>query len=425
MTADILHHGHINVIEHGRKYGDVVVGLLTDQAVSKFKRIPYLEYEHRKRIIENIVGVVRVTPQEEWDYAPNLMKLRPDYMVHGDDWLEGPQREYRRRAFAAMSQWGGQIIEIPYTHGVSSARLDEQERKLGTTPSIRLRQFRRQLSATGFARVLEVHSPLCGLIVETVEAERDGFPVRFDAMWSSSLTDSTVRGKPDIEAIDHTARLSGINELFEVTTKPLLYDADTGGRSEHFGFTVRSLERMGVSGVIIEDKTGLKKNSLLGNDVAQRQDSIENFTNKIAVGKAAQVTDDFLIIGRIESLVLNAGLDDALTRAAAYVEAGADGVMIHGRHKDPAEIFGFCERFRARDADSLVVAVPTSYNSVYEKSLADRGVNVVIYANHLLRASYPAMSRVARSILESGRSLEADAECMSIDAILKLIPGTI
>jgi phosphoenolpyruvate phosphomutase / 2-hydroxyethylphosphonate cytidylyltransferase len=425
MTADILHHGHINIIEHGRKYGDVIIGLLTDRAVSRFKRLPYLEYEHRKRILENIAGVAKVIPQEDWDYAPNLRLLRPDFMVHGSDWLEGPQGEFRRRAYEAMSGWGGQIIEIPYTRGVSSARLDMQMRALGTTPDIRLRQLRRQVNAAGLARVMEVHSPLCGLIVETLEAEREGRPVRFDAMWSSSLTDSTVRGKPDIEALDHTARLSGINDLFEVTTKPLLYDADTGGRIEHFTFTVRSLERMGVSGVIIEDKTGLKKNSLLGSTVAQSQDSIEVFSKKIAAGKAAQVTDDFMIIGRIESLILNAGLDDALRRARAYVEAGADGIMIHGRDKTPAEIFEFCDRFRATDKDTLVVAVPTAYNSVYESELADRGVNIVIYANHLLRASYPAMSRVARAILENGRSLEADEQCMSVDQILKLIPGTI
>ena len=425
MTADIIHHGHINIIEHGRKYGDVTIGLLTDRAVSRFKRLPYLEYGHRKRILENIAGVTKVIPQEDWDYAPNLRLVRPDFMIHGSDWLEGPQSEFRRRAYEAMSGWGGQIIEIPYTPGVSSARLDAQMRALGTTPDIRLRQLRRQVKAAGFVRVMEVHSPLCGLIVETLEAEREGRPVRFDAMWSSSLTDSTVRGKPDIEALDHTARLSGINDLFEVTTKPLLYDADTGGRIEHFTFTVRSLERMGVSGVIIEDKTGLKKNSLLGSTVEQCQDSVEGFAKKIAAGKAAQVTDEFMIIGRIESLILDAGLDDALLRARAYVDAGADGIMIHGRDKTPAEIFAFCDRFRATDKDTLVVAVPTAYNSVYEHELADRGVNIVIYANHLLRASYPAMARVARAILENGRSLEADTQCMSVDEILKLIPGTI
>jgi phosphoenolpyruvate mutase len=425
MTADILHHGHINVIEVGRKYGDVVIGLLTDRAVSKFKRLPYLEYEYRKRILENIAGVKSVVPQDEWDYVENLRKMRPDYMVHGDDWAVGPLQKYRERAFEAMAEWGGKIIEVPYTTGVSSERLDIQVRELGTTPSIRLRQLRRQLNASGFVRALEVHSPLCGLIVETLTANRNDFLVRFDAMWSSSLTDSTVRGKPDIEALDHTARLAGINDLFEVTTKPLLYDADTGGRLEHFCFTVRSLERMGVSAVIIEDKIGLKKNSLLGNDVAQQQDAVEAFSAKIAAGKAAQVTGDFMIIGRIESLILDAGIDDALMRAQAYVAAGADGVMIHSRKKDPAEIFQFCDRFRKIDGSTVLVVVPTSFNSVYESEFEERGVNVVIYANQLLRASYPAMSGVARTILENGRCLEVDQQCMPVSEILRLIPGTV
>jgi phosphoenolpyruvate mutase len=424
MTADILHHGHINVIEVGRKYGQIVIGLLTDEAVSKFKRLPYLEYHHRKRILENIVGVKDVVPQMEWDYSPTLRRLRPEFMIHGDDWLSGPQRIYRTRAFEAMAEWGGQIIEVPYTEGVSSQRLDAQVRALGTTASIRLRQLRRQIAASGFVRALEVHSPLCGLIVETVTAEYDGRPVRFDAMWSSSLTDSTVRGKPDIEALDHSARFAGINELFEVTTKPLLYDADTGGRAEHFAYKVRSLERMGVSAVVLEDKMGLKKNSLLGEDVVQQQESIESFSEKIGAGKAAQVTEDFAIIGRIESFIANAGCDDALIRAREYVAAGADGIMIHSRRADPQEIFEFCDRFRRQESEAILVAVPTTYNKVYEHELTARGVNVVIYANHLLRASYPAMVQVAQTILRNGRCQEANPLCMSISDILRLIPGT-
>ena len=425
MTADILHHGHINVIEVGRKYGDVVIGLLTDKAAAKYKRLPYLEYEFRKRILENIEGVKAVIPQAEWDDVPNLRKLKPEFMIHGDDWTVGPQRKYREHALEAMAEWGGQVIEVPYTEGVSSERLSAQNLALGTTPTIRLRQLRRQLNATGFVRVLEVHSPLCGLIVDNLVVERESLPVRFDAMWSSSLTDSTVRGMPDIEAVDHTARLAGINNLFEVTTKPLIYDADTGGRREHFSFTVRSLERMGVSCVIIEDKIGLKKNSLLGNDVTQQQDTVEDFCAKIAAGKSAQVTSDFMIIGRVESLILDAGMEDALLRAHAYVNAGADGIMIHSRKKDPAEIFEFCDKFRAVNNDALLVVVPTSFNSVYEKELEAHGVNVVIYANQMLRSSYPAMLNTARTILENGRCLEVDAKCMPVNEILNLIPGTV
>jgi phosphoenolpyruvate phosphomutase / 2-hydroxyethylphosphonate cytidylyltransferase len=422
MTADILHHGHINVIETGRRYGDVVIGLLTDQAVSRYEQLPYLEYRHRKRILENISGVKQVIPQEEWDYGPNLRKIRPDYMIHGNDWVTGPQRRYRDQAFAAMAEWGGEIIEVPCTEDEDPERPERQARPPGTTPTRRLRQLRRQLAACGFVRVLEVHSPLCGLIAEAATAEHDGRPARFDAMWSSSLVDSTVRGKPDIEALDHSARFAALNELFEVTTKPLLYDADTGGRVEHFAFTVRSLERMGVSAAIIEDKTGLKRNSLHGTDVSQQQESIENFCRKIHAGKAAQVTNDFAVIGRIESLILNAGLDDALTRAREYVAAGADGIVIHSRSRDPGEIFAFCDRFRKVDAGTMLVAIPTSYNGVYEHELEARGVNVVIYANHLLRAAYPAMMDAARTILEHGRCQEVDKRCMSVDEILRLIP---
>lgn len=424
MTADILHHGHIGVIETGRGYGDVVIGLLTDRAASRFNGAPYLEYRHRKRILENISGVKEVIPQEDWDYGPNLRKLRPDYMIHTTDWLAGPQRRYRDEAFAAMAEWGGEIIEVPCAEDVGAARPDPRAQAPGTTPTDRLRRLRRQLAACGFVRVLEVHSPLCGLIAEAASAEHDGRPVRFDAMWSSSLVDSTVRGKPDIEALDHSTRFAALNELFEVTTKPLLYDADTGGRVEHFAFTVRSLERLGVSAVIIEDKTGLKRNSLHGLDVSQQQESIENFCRKICAGKAAQVTGDFAVIGRIESLILNAGLDDAVVRAREYVAAGADGIMIHSRSRDPGEIFAFCDRFRKADADTILVAIPTSYNGVYEHELEARGVNVVIYANQLLRAAYPAMMDVARTILKNGRCLEADALCMSVDEILRLIPVT-
>jgi phosphoenolpyruvate mutase len=317
------------------------------------------------------------------------------------------------------------IVDIPRYQEIVSSQLDHQFPAFGTTPTIRLRRLRQQLAVSSFIRVLEVHSPLCGLIVETATAERDGERISFDAMWSSSLTDSAVRGKPDIEALDHSVRFSGINELFEVTTKPLLYDADTGGRAEHFAYKVRSLERMGVSAVILEDKKGLKKNSLLGTDVVQRQETIEKFCEKICVGKAAQVTTDFAIIGRIESLITNAGLKDALVRAREYVAAGADGIMIHSNRNDPAEVFEFCDRFRKENAEAILVVVPTSYNSVYEHEFAARGVNVVIYANQLLRASYPAMEQVARIILEYGRAQESDPSCMSVKEILRLIPGTI
>lgn len=423
MVAEVPLESQMNVIETARRYGDVVIGLLTDPARTKIDGVLHPNYQYRKRILENIAGVKEVVSQQNSDYLLSLRRLRPDYLICGDEWHGEVHSSHREEALAAMLEWRGQIIEIAYASGASD-RLPVFDVVLGTTPTVRLRQLRRQLAGSGFVRVLEVHSPLSGLIVESIAAERDGRSVGFDAMWSSSLVDSTVRGKPDTEAVDHSARFAGINDLFEVTTKPLIYDADTGGRAEHFAFTVRSLERLGVSAVIVEDKIGLKRNSLLGNDVTQTRESVENFCHKISVGKAAQATGDFAIIGRIESFILNAGLDDALFRAREYVAAGADGIMIHSRSKEPDEIFAFCEKFRKADTETFLVAVPTSYSGVYEHELRARGINVVIYANHLLRAAYPAMMQVARAILENSRCREADSLCMSVDSILRLIPGT-
>jgi phosphoenolpyruvate phosphomutase / 2-hydroxyethylphosphonate cytidylyltransferase len=343
-------------------------------------------------------------------------------VVHGDDWRTGVQRETRQRVIDALHEWGGELVEVPYTEGISSTQLNESVKQIGTTPSVRLSRLRRLLDTKPIVRLMEAHNGLTGLIVETAQAERDGLTVEFDGMWSSSLTDSTSRGKPDIEAVDISSRLQNINDIFEVTTKPLVFDGDTGGKPEHFVFTVRSLERLGVSAVIIEDKEGLKRNSLFGTDVEQTQSSIEDFSARIAIGKQAQITDDFMIIARLESLILEKGMDDAVTRAKAYIEAGADAFMIHSRRKEPDEIFEFCKHARDFPTRVPIVAVPSSYNQVSEQELADRGVNVVIYANHMLRAAYPNMRKVAETILANGRSLEADPLLAPISEALAIIP---
>lgn len=424
MSADLLHPGHTNLLQEAAKLGEVVVGVLTDRAIASYKRLPHLTYEQRKSVVENIKGVVKVIPQETLDYTHNLLQLKPDYVVHGDDWKTGVQSQTRQNVIDTIENWGGELIEVPYTPGISSTQLNTSIKEVGTTPDIRLKRLRRLIQAKPIVRVLEAHTPLCGLIIEHAQESVGQVPVEFDAMWSSSLTDSTAKGKPDIEALDVTSRLQNINDTFEVTTKPLIYDADTGGRPEHFSFTVRSLERMGVSAVIIEDKIGLKKNSLFGNEVAQQQDTIGDFCHKIQVGKSAQVTSDFMIIARIESLILEQGMDDALNRATAYLEAGADGIMIHSRQKSPDEILEFCEKYKALGHKAPLVAVPSSYNSIRDVELAEAGINVVIYANHMLRAAYPAMRDVAKSILKNGRSKEVGDRCMPIKEILDLIPGT-
>jgi phosphoenolpyruvate mutase len=421
MSADLVHPGHMNILKEAAKLGNVTVGLLTDKAIASYKRLPYMTYEQRKAVIENIKGVVEVIPQETLDYRPNLEHIKPSIVVHGDDWREGVQSKTRQQVIDALAQWGGELVEVGYTQGISSTALNNSLKDIGTTPDIRRTRLRRLIDSKDVVRIMEAHNALSGLIVETIKSDEG---LEYDGMWSSSLTDSTSKGKPDIEAVGVSTRINTINEIFEVTTKPMIYDADTGGIAEHFAFTVRTLERTGISAVIIEDKTGLKKNSLLGNEVAQMQDTIENFCQKIQTGKKAQITDDFMIISRIESLILEAGMDDAVKRAKAYIEAGTDGIMIHSRQKSPDEILEFCKLLREFNEHIPIVVVPTSFNQITAKELSEAGINVVIYANHMLRAAYPGMKNVAKSILDNDRSLEAEESLLSIKEILDLIPGT-
>jgi phosphoenolpyruvate phosphomutase / 2-hydroxyethylphosphonate cytidylyltransferase len=422
MSADLIHPGHINVLQRAAELGEVTVGLLTDAAIASYKRLPHMTYEQRAAVVRSLKGVSRVVAQETLDYVPNLERLKPDYVVHGDDWRSGVQQQTRQRVIDALARWGGELVEVPYTEGISSTQLNQSIKQIGTTPSVRLSRLRRLLDNKPIVRIMEAHNGLTGLIVENAGVTANGRKLEFDGMWSSSLTDSTARGKPDIEAVDISSRLQTVNDLFEVTTKPLVFDGDTGGKPEHFTFTVRSLERLGVSAVIIEDKEGLKRNSLFGTEVAQTQSSIEDFCERLAIGKRAQITEDFMIVARIESLILDRGMDDAVRRAEAYIEAGADGIMIHSRQKRPDEVFEFCGHFDKLPNRVPLVVVPTSYHQVTEAELADRGVDMVIYANHLLRAAYPQMVKVAETILTNGRALEADPYLAPIKDALAIIP---
>ena len=424
MSADIIHPGHLNILHEASKYGRVIVGVLTDEAIASYKRLPYLNYEQRSLVVSNLKGVAEVIPQPTLDYRPNLEKVRPDYVVHGDDWKDGVQAKTRQQVIDKLAEWGGKVIDVPYTKGISSTMLNERLKEIGTTPEVRLKRLRRLINAKKIVRICESHNGLTGLIIENTSVIVNNMKREFDGMWASSLTDSTSKGKPDIEAVDLTTRLHDLNDALEVTTKPVIYDGDTGGKPEHFVFTVRTLERLGVSAIIIEDKVGLKKNSLFGTDAIQTQDSIEGFSAKIRAGKQAQITPDFMIIARCESLIAGKSVDDAMERCLAYVQAGADGIMIHSKHRTGEDIKEFCLRFREKEPNIPLVVVPTTYNHITEDELADWGVNVVIYANHLLRAAYPAMVQCAESILTHGRSLEANDLCMPIKQILELIPGT-
>ncbi len=423
MSTDVIHGGHIAIINKAKKLGKLMIGVLTDEAVASYKRFPLVPYEERKILYENLDGVYKVVCQKELSYKKNLLKYKPDYVVHGDDWVTGYQKPIREEVIETLKTYGGKLVEFPYSVNKSYQDIENRARYELSFPDFRRSRLKRVLDMKGLVTAMEAHSGLTGLIVEktTVPTENGG-QKQFDAMWISSLCDSTEKGKPDIELVDMTSRFRTIDDIMEVTTKPIIFDGDTGGLKEHFVYTVRTLERMGVSMIIIEDKMGLKKNSLFGTEVKQVQDSIDNFSLKIKAGKAAQKSKDFMICARIESLILEQGVEDALNRAFAYVKAGADAIMIHSRKKEPDEIFEFVSKFRKKNATTPLVVVPTSFNSVTEEEFKKRGVNVVIYANQMIRAGFPAMQNVCKKILENHRAKEVDDECISIKEIITLIP---
>ena len=423
FASDIIHGGHIAIIKKAQKLGKLIIGVLSDEAVASYKRMPLVPASERKLMFENIAGVYKVVDQNTLSYKENLEKFKPSIVVHGDDWVTGFQRPIRDEVTAILATYGGKLVEYPYSTDPKYAEIDARTRSDLAMPDIRRGRLKRMLDAKGLVTVMEAHDGLTGLIVENTVVHQDGGAHQFDAMWISSLCDSTAKGKPDIELVDMTSRFRTIEDITEVTTKPIIFDGDTGGKTEHFVYTVRSLERLGVSMVIIEDKTGLKKNSLFGTEVVQTQDTIENFSAKIRAGKKAQRTKEFMICARIESLILEQGMEDALTRAFAFVEAGADAIMIHSRKKDPSEIQEFIEKFRAKDTTTPIVLVPTSFNSVTEEEWKQRGANIIIYANQLMRAEVPAMQKAAEMILENHRAEECDAMLMPFKDIIRLIPA--
>ena len=421
LGTDVIHEGHLNILRHAQEYGTVIVGALSDKALIRYSRFPTVPQEERVKLYESLEGVSRVVIQDDYLYDDVIATLKPDYVVHGDNWQNGPERAIRNNIEGLLATYGGTLIEVPYTRSEQARKVDQQLREKLAMPEYRRRRLRQLLAISPTVKVIEAHDGLTGLIAEKTVVDHNGRLDQFDGMWVSSLCDSTERGKPDIELVDMSARLRTVDDIMEVTTKPIILDGDTGGLTEHFVYNVRTLERMGVSAVIIEDKTGLKKNSLFGTEVKQTQAPIEDFCAKISAGKKVQLTDDFMIIARIESLILERGMEDALTRAFTFRDAGADGIMIHSRKKDPAEIYEFCDRFREKDTTTPIVVVPTSFNGATEEELASHGINIVIYANQLIRAAFPAMQETARGILRAHRALEVDEQLLPFKEIIRLI----
>ena len=420
MSGDVIHPGHINILKIAESYGEVIVGLLTDKAISSYKKVPLMSYEERYIVLSGIKHISKIIKQETLDYTSNLTKLKPKYVVHGDDWKSGIQKETREKVVKTLEKWGGELIEVPYTEGISSASLKDKLAKKITTDERRA-SLRSKINKKDTLRFLDIHNALSSLIIENTGIVKDGKEIEFDGMWASSLTDSTAKGKPDIEAVDTSSRINTLNDVMEVTTKPIIYDGDTGGKVEHFRYTVQNLERIGVSAVVIEDKKGLKRNSLFGTDVPQEQEDVEIFSEKIKMGNLSKKTDEFMIIARIESLILNKGLKDALHRAEKYCEAGANGILIHSKEENPDDIINFAKSFK-NNYDIPLVVVPTTYNQIKVEELSSLGIDIVIFANHLLRSAYPAMLNTAKQILKNGRSHEIEKDLMSVKDIISFIP---
>ena len=421
FCTDVIHEGHLNIIREAKKLGEVIVGVMSDEAVIRYNRFFSVDFGERMNMVRQIEGVSRVVIQNQIMYDEVVEELRPDFVVHGDNWKKGPLRAIRENVQSLLDKYGGKVIDIPYTFNENIKRIENKMKEKLSMPEYRRKRLRQLLQLCSVVKTIEVHDGLTGLIAEKTVVENSSGLDQFDAMWISSLCDSIAKGKPDIELIDRTSRFRTIDDVMEVTTKPIIFDGDTGGLAEHFVYTVRSLERMGVSAVIIEDKMGLKRNSLLGTQVKQTQDEIVHFCEKIRAGKKVQLTEDFMIIARIESLILEHGMEDALKRARAYVEAGADGIMIHSRREDPSEILDFCDQFRADYKEIPLVVAPSSFHSITEAELAEHGVNIVIYANQLIRSAFPAMEKTAKDILTFHRAQEADARLMPIDRIVSLV----
>ena len=422
FSIDLLHEGHINLLKKASNYGQVVVGLLTDKAIASYKRLPHFTFQKRKYILENLKYVSKVIPQTTLDYTNNLKKIKPNFVVHGDDWKTGYQKKIRGNVIKTLKAWSGKLLEPKYTKNISSSIIKDEIFKMGTTPDIRKTKLKRLIDSKKIVRILEAHNPISGLIAEKISyTNKKNLKVDFDGMWSSSLTDSSSRGKPDNQSVDYSTRYQGLNEILEVTTKPLIFDADNGGRLEHISYMVKTLERSGVSAMIIEDKIGLKKNSLFKNQKGTLQDSIINFSKKIRKAKSSAISEDFMVIARIESFILGKGLKDALRRAEKYSKAGADGILIHSKEKTPHEIFSFAKIYNKKNYAKPLVCVPSTYSSTYEKDLIKNNFKIVIYANHMLRSAYPSMTKTALSILKHKRAYESEDRISSINEIINLI----
>ena len=415
LAADILHEGHLNILKIASKYGKVIVGLLTDAAIIQYKNLPFFGYDQRFKIVSNLKLVDEVVPQDSWDYKEIL-----NFFVHGDDWKLGIQSKIRLEVIRELKKWNGKLIEPKYSKNISTGH-QKRILQMAITPDQRKLKLKRLLKVKKIIRILESHSALSSMIVENVNVNKNGKLLQFDGIWSSSLTDSTLKGKPDNQSVDYSQRINSLNDTIDTSLKPIIFDGDNGGRLEHLIYLVKNLEKIGVSALVLEDKKGLKINSLFQDQSKALQDSIIEFSKKIKVVVNSRISKDFMIIARIESLILGKSIKDALYRAEKYSAAGADAILIHSKEKIPKEIFQFAKLFKKSKFYKPMIAVPSTYSKTYEKELIKHDFKIVIYANHLLRASYKAMHEAAKQILINQRAFEIEKNITPINEIISLI----
>jgi phosphoenolpyruvate mutase len=421
LAADILHEGHLNILRIASGYGKVIVGLLTDAAIIQYKNLPFFDYDQRLKIVSNLKFVDQVIPQDSWDYKEILNSIKPNFFVHGDDWKVGVQSKIRLEVIKELKKWNGKLIEPKYFKKISKNYQKKTILQMGITPDQRKLKLKRLLKVRKIIRIVESHSALSSMIIENVNINKNGKSLEFDGIWSSSLTDSTLRGKPDNQSVDYSQRINSLNDTIDTSMKPIIFDGDNGGRLEHLLYLVKNLEKIGVSALVLEDKKGLKINSLFQDQSKSFQESIIEFSKKIKVAVNSRISKDFMIIARIESLILGKSIKDALYRAEKYSAAGADAIVIHSKEKTPKEIFEFAKLFKKSKFYKPMIAIPSTYSKTYEKELIKHDFKIVIYANHLLRASYKAMHETAKKILINKRTFEIEKNITPINEIISLI----
>jgi len=397
MVGDMLHVGHINILKTAARLGRVTVGVLTDRAVVGYKRLPLLAFEDRVRVVESIADVAAVVPQKTLSYVENLRALRPDYVVHGDDWRYGDQvSRARAEVIATLGEWGGELVEVAYTKGISSTAIHRSGAADALFSGTRQGRLRRLLAAKPTLRIVEAHSGLSAKIAAEVRGP-DG-ATGFDAVWQSGLTDAIHRGKSDGGAVDRGRRLQAVEEILDAGPLPLIYDGRAAGRPETVFDLTRALDKAGVSALCLGDRSDP--------DRTGPEMSPAETVAQIEAVRAACPTGAVMAISRIVVAAPGNGgsgaLDRALDRALALLEAGSDAVMFDSAADTAEPILDIAARLRRQRRDVPLFAAQSDRWGAPIHRFENAGIDAVVYETHLLRATVAPMRRAATALLAEG-----------------------